>query len=84
MTRCERSRFGAIPCLVSCLSQRMLHSNVKTFDVIFKKMGIESTRAVELALEGHSLFNTGQTLTHQRAASDLKTVDCCFQNISGA
>ena len=26
----------------------------------FKKMGEESTRAVELALEGHSLFISGQ------------------------
>ena len=38
----------------------MLHDNVKTFDVIFEKMGEESTRAVELALEGHSLFVSGQ------------------------
>ena len=34
---CETSRLGAIPCLVSCLPQRMLHDNVKTFDVNFKK-----------------------------------------------
>ena len=33
---------------------------VKTLDVIFKKMGEESTRAAELALEGHSLFISGQ------------------------
>ena len=71
----------------------MLHDNVKTFDVIFKKME-ESTRAVELALEGHSLFlvrNTILTLTHQSVASDLKLIDrfsivsCCidcFRNIS--
>ena len=52
------SRLEAIPCLVSCLSQR-LHGNVKTFDLIFKKME-ESTRAVELALEGHSLFISGK------------------------
>ena len=38
----------------------MLHGNVKTFDVIFKKMGEESTRAVELASEGSSLFISGQ------------------------
>ena len=36
--RCETSRLRAIPCLVSCLPQRMLHGNVKTFDVIFKKI----------------------------------------------
>ena len=30
------------------------------FDEIFKKMGEESTRAVELALEGYSLFVSGQ------------------------
>ena len=40
----------------SFLPQRMLRGNVKTFDVIFKKMGEESIRAVELELEGHSLF----------------------------
>ena len=60
MTRCEASRLRAIPCLVFCLSQGMLHGNVKTFDVIFKKTGEESTRAVEQALEGHSLFISGQ------------------------
>ena len=54
------SRLGAIACLVSCLPQRVLHGNAKTFDVIFKKMGEESTRAVELALEGHSLLISGQ------------------------
>ena len=54
LTRCETSRLGAIPCLVFCLPRRKLHGNVKTFDVIVKKMGEESTRAVELALEGHS------------------------------
>ena len=54
------SRVGAIPGLVSCLPQTMLHGNVKTFNVIFKKMGEESTRAVELVLEGHSLFISGQ------------------------
>ena len=31
------SRVGAIPGLVSCLPQTMLHGNVKTFDVIFKR-----------------------------------------------
>ena len=61
MARCETSRLGAIPCPVSCLPQRMLHGNVKTFDVIFKKMGEESTsRAAELTLEGNSLFISGQ------------------------
>ena len=30
------------------------------FNVIFKKLVEESTRAVELALEGHSLFISGQ------------------------
>ena len=53
------SRLRAIPCLVSCLLQRMLHSIVKTLDLIFKKME-ESTRTVELVLEGHSLFMSGQ------------------------
>ena len=57
----------------------MLHGNVKTFDVILKKLGEESTLAVELALDGHSLFISGQkdtfTLTHQRAASDLIIID---------
>ena len=38
----------------------MLHGNVKTFDVILKKMEEESTRAVEVALEGHKLFISGQ------------------------
>ena len=51
---------GAIPCLVSCLMQRMVLGNDKTFDLIFKKMGEESTRAVEMVLEGHSLFISGQ------------------------
>ena len=60
MTRCETSRLGAISCLVSCLPQRMLHGNVKTFDAILKKMGEESTRAFELALEAHSLVISGQ------------------------
>ena len=60
MIRCETSRLGAIPVYFSCLPQRMLHGNVNTFDVIFKKMGEESTRAVKLALEGHSLFISGQ------------------------
>ena len=31
LTRCETSRLGAIPCLISCLPQRMLHGKVKTF-----------------------------------------------------
>ena len=44
----------------SCLRQRMLHGNVRTFNVIFKKMEEESSRAFELALEGHSLFISGQ------------------------
>ena len=42
----------------SFLSACLLHSNVKTLDMIFKKM-VESTRAVELDLEGHSLFISG-------------------------
>ena len=54
------SHRGAIPCLVSCLMQRMVLGNDKTFDVIFKKMGEESTRAVELVFEGNSLFISGQ------------------------
>ena len=60
MTRCETSRLGAIPCLVSCLPQQMLHGNVETFDMILKKVGEESTRAVQLELEGHSLFISSQ------------------------
>ena len=59
MTRCETSRLGAIPCLVYFLLQRMVHGNVETFDLIFKKME-ESTRAIELPLEGPSLFISGQ------------------------
>ena len=31
----------------------------QTFDVIFKKMGKESTRAVELTLEAYRLFISG-------------------------
>ena len=58
--RCETSRLGAIPCLLSCLSQRRLHGNVKTFIVIVKEMEEEYTRAVKLALEGHNLFISGQ------------------------
>ena len=53
------SRLGAILCPVSHLPQRLLQGNVKTFDLIFKKME-ESLRAVGLALEGHSLFISGQ------------------------
>ena len=73
MTRCETSRLGDIPCLVSCLPQRMLHDNIKTFDVIFKKMEEESTRAVELALEGHNLFISGQKHNF-RTASNLRII----------
>ena len=54
------SCLGAIPCLVSCLPQRMLHGNLKMFDVIFIEMEEESTGVVELALLGHSLFISGQ------------------------
>ena len=53
MARCETNCLGAILCPVSCLPQRMLHGKVK-----MKKMEEES-RAVELALEGHSLFISG-------------------------
>ena len=35
-------------------------ANAARFDVIFKKIGEESTRAVELAFEGDSLFISGQ------------------------
>ena len=59
MIRCETNGLGAIPCLVSCLLQRILHGNVKTFNLIFKKMK-ESAGVVEQALEGHSLFISGQ------------------------
>ena len=63
----------------------MLHGDVKTFDVIFKKMGEESTRAVELALEGHSLFTSGQKYNFkpkftfgQRQISKLLAIcSCC-------
>ena len=55
MIRCETSRLGAIPCLVSCLPQRMLHGNVKTFNMIFKKEW-----GVKLALEGSSLLISDQ------------------------
>ena len=59
----------------------MLHGNVKMFDVIFKKMGEESTRAVELALVGHSLFISVQkkktilNLNSPMGTSDLKIID---------
>ena len=53
----------------------MLHGNVKTFDVIFKKIREESTRQIELALEGHSLFISGQKHNFKRATSDLKIID---------
>ena len=55
MARCETSRLGGIPWLVSYLPQKMLHGNVKTFGVIWKKME-EEGRAVKLALESHILF----------------------------
>ena len=66
MTRCETNRLGVIQCLVSCLPQRMLHSNVKILDVIFKKMEEESTSSVELALEGHDFFVSGQKHNFKR------------------
>ena len=67
----------------------MLHGNVKTFDEIFKKMGEESTRAVDLVLDGQSLFNSGQkcyfnpelTKGHVRSQN---YIDFFFKNISGA
>ena len=37
MTTSETNCLGAIPGPVSFLPQRILHGNVKTFDVIFKK-----------------------------------------------
>ena len=49
----------AIPCLVSCLPQRLQHGNVKTFELILKQKMEESKRAIGLAL-GHSLFLSGQ------------------------
>ena len=60
MAGCETSRLGTIPCLVSSLSQRILQGNVKPFNVVFKKIEEERTMAVELALEGHSWFISGQ------------------------
>ena len=62
MARCERCRLGDIPCLVSCQPQRILHGNVKTFDVIFKRMGEESIRAAGLALEARSLSLVRNTI----------------------
>ena len=62
MTSCETIRLGALSCLVFCLPQRMLHGNVKTFDVICKKMEEESG-AVKLALESHILFIFGLCYT---------------------
>ena len=41
------------------VAENALRQPFKTFDVIFKKMEEESTRAVGLALEGHSLFISG-------------------------
>ena len=38
---------------------RLLHGNIKTFDLIFKKME-ESIRVVGLVLEGQSSFTSGQ------------------------
>ena len=89
MARCETSHLGAIPCLVSCLLQRMLHSNVKMFSLIFKKMGKESTRAAELLWRVIVCLFFGQKhkikrLTHQKAVSDLRIIDqlsvagCCI------
>ena len=66
MTRCETSRLWAIPCQVSCLPQRMLYGNVKTLDVIFKKMEEESIMTSELASEGHSLLISGQKHNFKR------------------
>ena len=54
------SHLGTILCLISCLLQRMLQGNIKTVDVVFKKMGEESTRTAEVELEGHSLLISGQ------------------------
>ena len=70
----------------------MLQGNVKTFHAIFKKMGEESTRAVELALEVIvCLFldkNTILNFNSPKAASDLKIIDHfsfrSFQILSGA
>ena len=64
----------------------MLHGDVKTFDVILKKMGEESIRAVELAFEGHSLFTSGQkcnfkpkfTIGQRQISKLLATCSCCI------
>ena len=40
----------------------MLHGNVRMFDVIFKKMEAESSRAAELVLEDHSVFLVRNTI----------------------
>ena len=50
--------------LVSCLPQKVLHGNVKTFDVILKKMREDSRRAAELGLKRHSLFLVRNTKVH--------------------
>ena len=55
MIRCETSSLGAIPCLVPSATENAARQRQTC--VIFKKMGEESTKAVELAFEGHSLFS---------------------------
>ena len=50
----------------------MLQGNVKTVDVIVKKMGEESKRATELALEGQSLFTSGRKHTIKPGQQSLR------------
>ena len=59
----------------------MLQGNVKTFDVIVKKMGEESTRATELALEGQSLFTSGRKHTIKLGQQLLRAslASCCIE-----
>ena len=55
MTRCETSRLGAIPCLVSYLPPNVARQRQNVRRDLKKKMAEEST-AVKLALESHNLF----------------------------
>ena len=56
MTRCETSH--SVHSFLSATENAARQRHNVRCD--FKKMGEESTRAVELALEGHSLFVSGQ------------------------
>ena len=73
MTRCEASHLGAIPYLVSCLPQRMLHSKVKTFDVFFKKMGEENEKVEKV---------TNTHIESQQDYNPARRLDLVMQNTS--